>query len=255
METYYTIEQSGCSIGCKRMCNPGAAVDRVVLFGHGFGGHRDNRAAARFAKELCARHPGAAVVTFDFPCHGDDQREILRLEDCLRYFEGVVADLRRSYPEATLDAYATSFGGYLLLNHIIRSGNPFRKIALRCPAVNMHQVLTNAIMDPEARARLNAGGVVEVGFDRKIPVDRTFVESLKESDLMTMDFTPYAGRILILHGKKDEVVPFSAGKTFADQNGIRFLPAEKADHRFSDPKIMGEAIRTIEKFFDEPDWR
>lgn len=254
-ETYFQIEQSGCSIFCKRMCNPETEIDHVVLFGHGFGGHRDNRAAARFAKELCAQQEGAAVITFDFPCHGSDQGEILRLSDCLKYFTVMADYLQETYPDAVPDACATSFGGYLLLNCILHSGNPFRRIALRCPAVNMHQVLTNAIMDPEARERLNAGEVVEVGFDRKIPVDRVFLESLEKENIMTGDFTSWAGRILILHGRKDEVVPFAAGETFAYQNGIRFVPVAKADHRFSDPGIMGEAIRTILKFYDEPDWR
>ena len=252
-ESYFQIEQSGCSIGCKRICNSEAVLDRVVLFAHGFGGHRDNRAASRFAKELCSHHEGAAVITFDLPCHGSDKGEILRLSDCLQYFAVMADYLQKTYPKVLPDACATSFGGYLLLNYIITSGNPFRRIALRCPAVNMHQVLTNSIMAAEAQEQLYDGKVVEVGFDRKIPVDLTFAESLKQADIMTMVFTPFAGDILILHGRKDEVVPFAAGQTFAYQNGIRFLPAANADHRYSDPKIMAEAIRAMEKFFDAPD--
>ena len=45
MEAYFQIEQDGCSIGCKQICNPDAAIDRVVLFDHGFGGHPHHREA------------------------------------------------------------------------------------------------------------------------------------------------------------------------------------------------------------------
>ena len=248
MERYFQVDLQGCSISCKQICNPDAAIDQVVLFVHGFAGHRDNRAAARFAKSLCARHPGAAVVTFDLPCHGSDTREKLVLSDCLRYLEVMTAYLQAQYPAAVLDAYATSFGGYLLLKYIAAYENPFRRIALRCPAVNMYQVLCNRIMTEENRERLNRGECVEVGFDRKIPVDREFLNSLREADIMALDYAPFADRILILHGRKDEVVPFEAGEAFAMKNNLYFVPMAGTDHRFSDPGKMGEAIRRIEAY-------
>ena len=41
-----------------------------------------------------------------------------------------------------------------------------------------------------------------------------------------------ADDILILHGTKDEVVPFEDSQKFADEQLIEFIPIEKADHRF-----------------------
>ena len=58
------------------------------------------------------------------------------------------------------------------------------------------------------------------------------------------------GSILILHGTKDEIVPFGAVQRFADENLLDFEPAENAEHLFIDPKIMEKAIIRIADFFD-----
>ena len=69
-------------------------------------------------------------------------------------------------------------GGYLALKYIARDGNPFMKIALRCPAVNMYSVLTNTIMNPEEYEKIQKGKAVPVGFDRKIDVCLQFLKEL-----------------------------------------------------------------------------
>ena len=53
-----------------------------------------------------------------------------------------------------------------------------------------------------------------------------------------------------MHGEKDEVVAFAAAEAFAENNGIDFIPFPNADHRFSDPKLMTEAIQYVEAFFE-----
>ena len=55
--------------------------------------------------------------------------------------------------------------------------------------------------------------------------------------------------ILILHGTKDEVVPFQAGRAFAENNLIEFIPVENADHRFQNPACMEAATKAILEFF------
>ena len=83
MEKLFTINKDGCSIRCKLYSKEPRSAKRVVIFCHGFGGHKDNHAAARYAEYVLSKNRGVAVVTFDFPCHGEDARHILRLEDCM----------------------------------------------------------------------------------------------------------------------------------------------------------------------------
>ena len=139
----YTVSRNGYNVSCKLYCEDRKAIRGVVLFGHGFGGHKDNRAAERFAQRALDKLH-LATVTFNWPCHGDDVRKKLRLGDCDGYLSVVIEDIRERFNQPRLYAYATSFGGFLFLKYIMEHGSPFRRIALRCPAVDMYNVLTHA---------------------------------------------------------------------------------------------------------------
>ena len=248
-EKTFNLNAEGCSIRCKLYYDDLFQVRTAVLFGHGFGGHKDNRAAERFARRMLEKNKGCVLMSFNWPCHGDDVRKLLRLEDCDHYLRLVIAWLRGRFPEAALYAYATSFGGYLFLKYLSEQENPFRRIALRCPAVNMFQVLSGVIMSEEDRKRLARGKPIQAGFDRKVEIDAALLESLLQADIQQRDFLPLAEDILILQGTKDEVVPPAAVEAFADRNLIEYVPVEGADHRFQDPARMDFAIARILSFF------
>ena len=250
MDKYFSVSEDKYNIRCKLYCDDPHAINRLILFGHGFGGHKDNGAAERFARRVLSKNKGTATVTFNWPCHGDDIRKKLRLDDCLAYLRLLVRYLREQYSPVILDACATSFGGYLFLKYIAEEGASFRKTALRCPAVDMYSVLTKAIMSEDDLDRIAKGKSVSVGFDRKIEVDPVFLEELRRNDITKIDFLAHADDILIVHGTKDEIIPFADVKAFAEDNLIDFIPVEDADHRFRDPRKMDYAIAKIIEFLD-----
>ena len=249
MHRYFEINESGHNIRCKLYCQDMKNIRRVVVFFHGFGGHKDNGAAEKFAERLITKHKNCALVTFNWPSHGDDVKKSLHLKDCTDYFSIVVSHIREKFQTEELYAYGTSFGGYLTLKCIFEQGNPFRKIVLRCPAVNMYDVLTATIMSSGDLEKLKKGKDIPVGFDRKILIGQSFLDDLKQNDIQTRDYLDFAEDILILHGTADEVVPFDASAAFADNNLIEFLPIEGADHRFRDAAKMEAAIKAILAFF------
>ena len=249
MEKYFSINESGCSIRCKLYVTDPNDVRTLVVCGHGFGSDRDNKSAARVAKHALDKNRGTAFLTFNWPCHGDDVRKTLRLADCDLYLSAVLSRAKAQYPSAALFGYATSFGGYLFLKYLSEHGNPFAKVALRCPAVVLYDVLTKSIMTDAELARIEKGKPVPVGFDRKVGIDKVFLDSVREADITQRDFLPYADELFILHGTKDEIVPFDAVKAFAENNVIDFLPIENADHRFSSPEKTDRAIAETCAFF------
>lgn len=250
MERYFEINENGHNIRCKLCCREPQSIRQLVIFVHGFAGHKDNAAAAKFAQRMITKYKGAALITFDLPCHGDDVKKRLRLTDCLEYLDLVVQYARKQFQPETLYGHATSFGGFVILRYIADHGSPFRRIGLRCPAVNMFDVLTGAIMTEEEQEKLRRGRDVSVGFDRKIPVNAAFLQELQDKDIRKLDFLDYAEDILILHGTADTVVPFAAGETFCADQLIEFIPVPDADHRFRDPRKMDLAIKAILEFFD-----
>ena len=250
MDKYFDINESGCSIRSKLYCGKPDDVRRVVVFCHGFGGHKDNKAAETFAHRIIAQWKGTAVVTFDWPCHGEDARKHLSLVDCDTYLGIVVSYVQRRFQTDELYAYGTSFGGFLLLKYLLDHGNPFRRIALRCPAVDMLGTFMRVIATPDDLRKLEAGKTILAGFDRKVKIDKSYLEELRALDIQDREFFDYAESILILQGTADEVVSYETTAKFADDNAIEFVPVEGADHRFHDPKKMDMAIARIISFFE-----
>ena len=248
MERYFEINEKGHNIRCKLYCSDLQDIRKIVVFAHGFGGHKDNSAAEKFAQRMTGKYRGTALVTFNWPCHGDDVKKKLTLEDCTTYLAMVVDFLRNKYDQAEFYAYGTSFGGYLMLKFIAEQGSPFRKIALRCPAVNMYDVLAHTIMANGDFEKLRKGKEISVGFDRKVPVSPRFLEELQVHDIRKLDFLDWAEDLLVLHGTADEIVPFDETQKFCEEQLIEFVSIEGADHRFRDPKKMDQAMKLILEF-------
>ena len=249
-EKLLNINEEGCSIRCKLYMNDPRTLKQIVLFGHGFGGHKENRAAERFAEKYLSKQKNAAVFTFDWPCHGEDGRKRLTLEDCDLYIRLLLSYIEEQYHPEKVFVYATSFGGYLFLKYIREHGMTFSRMALRCPAVRMYDAVMNGIMTGEEHEKLRKGKPVLIGFDRKIKVDEEFLEQLREADITKWDFTDFADDVLLIHGTKDEVIPIDTVRQFSEDNIIELIEAGNADHRFSDPKIMDKAIHDIICFFE-----
>lgn len=246
---YFDINEEGCSIRCKLYCTDAQSVKRVIVFCHGFGSHKDTASAETFASRAVAKRKGTAVIAFDWPCHGDDARKNLLLEDCDTYLSIVIGYAKKHFDTDELYAYGTSFGGYLLLKYLSEHGNPFRKVALRCPAIPMLSTLLSALATEDDVQQLAAGKPVLVGFERKVKIGSQFIEGLRNADITERAFFDYADDLLIVHGTADEIVPYEASEKFADDNVIEFVAIEGADHRFHDPKKMDAAIAAIIAFF------
>ena len=110
--------------------------------------------------------------------------------------------------------------------------------------------MIHRIMSEDDYAKILKGKPVLVGFDRKIKIGKPFLDELKAADITQNDYIDYADDLLIIHGTKDEIIPFEVSAEFADRNVIELIPMENGDHRFTDPKIMDLAIHTIIEFIE-----
>lgn len=237
------------NIRCKIYCNDIHKLDKIVLFFHGFGGHKDNKAAERFATLVTSKEKNTGIITFNWPCHGDDIKKKLNLSDCDAYLESVIDHIRTVICTDNIYAYGTSFGGYLCLKYISEKGNPFKKLAFRCPAINMYDVIMTKVMNEDNFRAIEKGKDAMVGFDRKILIGRSFLDELKEADITKREYIDFADDMMIIHGTKDEIVPFESSQKFCEDNVIEFIPMENADHRFVDLDKMNRANHMIMEFF------
>ena len=250
MQKYFEINECGNNIRCKVYYRDRPAASNAVLYCTGFAGHKDNRATQGFAEKLLAKYKDVIVIVFNWPAHGDDVKKKVSLKDCDTYLELVIRDAKTRFGARRLYSYSTSFGGYLVLKYLSERGNPFEKLAIRCPVVDMYGIFLRSIMKNDDMEKIEKGRDVRVGFDRKITVSRSFLEELQENDIRKREFLDFAEDIIIIHGTADEIVPFEASREFADNNLIEFYPIENADHRFHNPTHMSLANKYVLEFFD-----
>lgn len=236
MEKYFEINENGHNIRCKLYANDLKTVENIILFIHGFAGHKDNAKAQKLADRVLSKNKNTALLIFNLPSHGDDVKKKIVLSDCLEYIETVLRYIKETFHTDSIFGSATSFGGYLALKYLSLHGNPFKKLMLRCPAVNMYEVLSNTIMSENDRLKIKKGKTASVGFDRKIEVTAQFLADLQAADIQVEDFSSFKDDILILHGTADEIVPFEVSQAFAQKNGLNFVAVEGADHRFQSPE-------------------
>ena len=249
MDRNFEINENGHNIRCKLYFNKNQDIKKMIMTCHGFGGQKDNGVTQKFAEKLLSKYKGVGVLAFNWPCHGDDVKKKMKLEDCTTYLQMVIEHVKQQYPIEALYTYSASFGGYMILKYIAEFGNPFHKIALRCPAVNMYEVLSDSVKRHGDLDKMKKGKGIPIGFDRKIEVTAAFLEELKEADVQKIEYIDYADDMIILHGTKDDSVPFEVSEAFAEENIIEFYPVENADHRFRNPASMEFATKTVMEFF------
>ncbi|MCI5760125.1 MAG: alpha/beta fold hydrolase [Eubacterium sp.] len=245
----FDINEQKYSIRCKYYCgkDPHSVTD-IVIATYGFGGNKDNSATEKFAERLISKYKHFGVVVFDWPAHGADSLNRFLPDECVTYFDLAVNYARQEMHAQNLYAYGTSLGGYITLRYLTEHGDPFRKIALRCPAINLYDIMM-ADITPDEQTKLDRGKEIVRGYTRKIRLTSEFFDQLRAADVRKREYFDFADDMLILQGTKDAFIPFDTVREFAEDNVIELIRMENADHPFSDPGIMDLAISKIIDFF------
>lgn len=250
MEKYFDINRTGYSIKCKIIGDNFRETEHVVLYLHGFGGHKDGNTVKEFAKAALSKMKKTAVFVFDLPCHGKDVKKKLTLSDCDTYISSVLDYIVNEMHVRDICIYGTSFGGYLILKYLSERGKDnIRRIALRCPAVPMGEIMYSRILQKDEVDLLKKRGEVLAGFDRKILIDTSFLDELTAADIRKREFFDFAEDLLIIHGTGDEIVPFEESRKFSDDNVIEFIEIPGADHRFKDQNMLKLAHSHMIEFY------
>ena len=246
---HFDINEEGYSIRCLAYFNKDLRqAKKIVIATYGFGGNKENHAISTFADRLIGKYKSFAVITFDWPCHGQDARKKLLLSECLKYLDLVIRYVKEEMGAEEIDNYSSSFGAFITLDYLAKKGNPFHRIGLRCPAIKMYEALTMHFTEDDW-SKLHKGKEILQGFERKMEIGNEFLEEMQTDDVTKQDYLDYADSILMIHGTNDEMVPIEVTRQFSGDNVIELIEVEGADHPFSNPKHMDLAIQKIISFF------
>lgn len=226
------------------------AFSRTVLAVHGFGGSKDSLAIEGLADRLCPQ--GFRVVAPDLPCHGDrnEPETMLAPEQCLADIMAVEKAFGAEY------AFATSFGGCLILRRVELYGDPFRRIVLRVPAVNMADSLLRCmkLFQPDFTLEQAKTGGFHVKMSRELNIPYSFYEKLLELNEVRHCDSWDIPEIMTVYAGCDELVSRSDTEEFLRLNpNIRSLCIEGSGHRMNQkPEYLAAALdRAAEHFISK----
>ena len=226
------------------------AFSRTVLSVHGFGGSKDSLAIEGLADRLCPQ--GFRVVAPDLPCHGDrnEPETMLAPEQCLADIMAVEKAFGAEY------AFATSFGGCLILRRVELYGDPFRRIVLRVPAVNMADSLLRCmkLFQPDFTLEQAKTGGFHVKMSRELNIPYSVYEKLLELNEVRHCDSWDIPEIMTVYAGCDELVSRSDTEEFLRLNpNIRSLCIEGSGHRMNQkPEYLAAALdRAAEHFISK----
>lgn len=223
---------------------PESPVKEIVIGIHGFSGDKESSVLIELSKHL--NKTGVALVTFDLPGHGEnDHSTPLNLNKCIESIKSIFDFTKETFKRLPISAFATSFGGYLLLQHLSRQDEDLHKVILRAPAIFMADVLEFAILPFNNYSAEDLNKTIDLGFENQMLINKQFLDDLKYNNL---EKTPKTKNFLyVIQGKKDNIVNYKMNETFFNDyypNKHKIIYFENADHRF---KKAGELERIIKE--------
>lgn len=222
-------------------------INECVIACHGFGSNKKSGTIKKLAEKL--NNDNILVVSFDFPGHGtsNTEGEFLTIENCVKDLIDVEKYIKNKYKDIIISVFASSFGGYITINRIIEETSNFKAIVLRCPAVNMYETFCDKILnlDGYSVSDLDSNNV-EIGFDRKIKLNKYFIEDLKVHNVYELYLNQdRKNKMLILQGNQDELVSYKDVCAFSelDKENIELKIIDGAGHRFNE---LGQSEEVIQ---------
>ena len=237
--------ENGYDISCLEWVDGQATSVLVCL--HGFAGDKYSSVIQALAEELAPA--SVRVITLDWPGHGSSPVDgtYLTVENCMRDLDTVLEYVSKDGLPKTL--FATSFGGFIGVNYLMRYPTVFSRFVLRSPALRMPDTYRSFLTDEEVAA-LDHGESVNNGFDRPLWLDASFYEDLCAHRLPAEELH-FRAPGLIIQGDQDDVVVPGDSVEFAKRNSLDLHIVKGADHRYKRPGDLAEILSVTTQFLLE----
>jgi uncharacterized protein len=241
-----TMPDGACLRGLFKPGKPGRAVPTIV-FAHGFGSSRNGEKAQALETE-CARREWAFAAC-DFRGHGQSGGSPINLRGS-SLIEDLDAVTRwvAQQTDGPLFLMGSSMGGWAAAWLLARAPERARACAFVAPAFYFLEFrgLSKSELDAwrrTGRHAFNNGWMdVEVGYGLVEESQRFPVSELIES---------FTTPLIIFHGMRDEVIPYSASVEFAANcatTNVELHLLKNGDHRLNNAKR--EIVREACDFFE-----
>lgn len=215
-------------------------MKEIIIYCHGYGANKDH--CIKYIELLNKNKIG--VISFDFPCHGDDQTlyQDVTIDMCLEYIDTIYNFILHNNPNIPISIVGKSFGGYIVLNYINTKKRKFHKVILLCPAVNFYECTKRKIHIDDNYFNNNKYFELPSGYR----IYKEFYFDAKKFDVVK-EFNKNGNDIYIIHGSNDKTVFLDDVLDFTKQYDIKIKIIDGTDHHMNgyDELITKEIITYI----------
>ena len=209
----------------------------TILWLGGFLSDMTGSKISRLTEE--ARIRGWDFLCFDYFAHGETGGNISDAR-VGRWFENALAVLDH-LTQGPVVAVGSSMGGHVLSLLIKARPARIKAAGFLAPAADFATALILPSLLPEDRHQLDVSGIwMMPGYDRPVPLSQAFFDEAAQHEVLNAPLA-FDGPVRILHGMKDDVVPW--------QHGLRLLETvttpdahihliKDGDHRLSRPQDL-----------------
>ena len=193
-----------------------------------------------------ARARGWDFLCFDYFAHGEtggafDEARVGR------WFANVLA-VADHLTKGALVCVGSSMGGHMLSLLLKARPDRVRAAGFLAPAADFVTALMLPSLTPEERRELDVSGVYMMpGYDRPVPLSQAFFAEAARHDVLTSAI-PFDGPVRILHGMRDDVVPWRHGVRLAEAFAtpdVHIHLIKDGDHRLSRPQDLDLLVAMV----------
>ena len=222
----------------------GRGAGPTILWLGGFLSDMTGSKISRLTEESRAR--GWDFLCFDYFAHGETGGDISHAR-VGRWFENALAVLDQ-LTQGPVVGVGSSMGGHILSLLIKARPERIKAAGFLAPAADFATALILPSLSPEDRRQLEVSGVwMMPGYDRPVPLSQAFFDEAARHEVLKASLI-FDGPVRILHGMKDDVVPW--------RHGLRLLETvttpdahihliKDGDHRLSRPQDLNLLVDMV----------
>ncbi|HFA60194.1 MAG TPA: alpha/beta hydrolase, partial [Rhodospirillales bacterium] len=196
---------------------------------------------------------GRAYLRFDYRGHGRSSGRFETFtiggakEDTLAVLDELV--------EGPTVLVGSSMGGWVALLAAIARPERVRGLVLVAPAPDFTERLMWRAWDAAKRARLEREGMVfePSDYEEPVPITRALIEDGRRHLLLEAATVPVRCPVHILHGQRDEAVPWELSLELAAKLETPHVTVElvkEGDHRMSEPAQLARLAHALDRILE-----
>ena len=215
------------------------SVDRIVIYCHGLGANKIW--ATRFYDYLLTNKIG--IISFDFPGHGEDKTDFVyfNLSLCISYLEEMIDYVKIKY-NVPIYLFGSSFGGFVILNKLIKTDINIEKAMLMCPAINFCEIIERKL--GISLDYFNTNEFVPLYNNIKIYKDAYLEFKNGNNAVKNYEFQ----NVSIIQGTLDRTVLYDDISKFCKKNNLKLTTIEGGKHELYgyDEEIINFMLENID---------